>query len=99
MADIYVAIQNQSRVAMSSINGALMVVLVTHDGRFLSQQPVLLRTAMASFLGVPAGDYTIVARHPDLTPTDICRAPAGTPKKDAIAVLSKTGCWERNRPS
>ena len=25
---------------------------------------------MASFLGVPAGDYTIVARHPDLTPTE-----------------------------
>ncbi|UBF26468.1 hypothetical protein K9N68_00150 [Kovacikia minuta CCNUW1] len=70
MADIFMAIQNQADVAMSSINGELIVVLVARDGFFQTQQPVQLRTAMALFLNIPARDYTIVARHPDLTPTE-----------------------------
>lgn len=70
MAAIYVAVHNQSDVAMSSINGELILVLIARDGLFEAQQPVDFRTATATFQDVPAGNYTIVARHPDLTPTE-----------------------------
>lgn len=70
MADIFVAIRNQNRVAMSSIAGELVLVLVRRDGRFQAQKPVALQNAMALFLNLPAGSYTVIARHPDLNPTE-----------------------------
>jgi hypothetical protein len=70
MADIYVAIRNQNDVAMSSVNGEIVIVLLTYNPLLQIQQPVTLRTAMATFVDLPAGDYTIVAKHPDLLPTE-----------------------------
>jgi len=70
MADIYVAVRNQNRVAMSSISGELVVVLVTSNGLFQAQRPVSRFTATAEFQDLPAGNYAIISRHPDLTPTE-----------------------------
>jgi hypothetical protein len=70
MADIYVVIRNQAGVAMSSVNGELMIVLITRDGQFQSQRPVTLQTAVAVFRQIPAGSYSIIVRHPDLMPTE-----------------------------
>jgi hypothetical protein len=70
MADIYIAIRNQNNAAMSSVNGEFVVVLVSSDNQFQSQQPVTLQTAMAVFQDLPSGDYAVIARHPDLTPTE-----------------------------
>jgi hypothetical protein len=70
MADIYVVIRNQVGIAMSSVNGELIVVLVTRDGRFQSQRPVTLQTAIAVFRQIPTGNYSIIVRHPDLMPTE-----------------------------
>jgi hypothetical protein len=70
MADIYAVIRNQDGFAMSSINGELIVVLVTRDGLFQSQRPVTLQTAVAIFRKLPAGSYSILVRHPDLVPTE-----------------------------
>jgi hypothetical protein len=70
MADIYVAVWNQDKVAMSSVNGALIVILVIRDGLFQAQRPVMLRSSTAIFQNISAGLYTIIARHPDLTPTE-----------------------------
>lgn len=70
MADIYVVIRNQDRFAMSSINGELIVVLVTRNGWFQSQRPVTLQTAVAVFREIPTGNYSIIVRHPDLMPTE-----------------------------
>ncbi|MBW4518126.1 MAG: hypothetical protein KME16_00120 [Scytolyngbya sp. HA4215-MV1] len=55
---------------MSSIHGELIVILLTHDGRFQAQRPVTLQTAAAVFQEIPPGRYTIIARHPDLSPTE-----------------------------
>jgi hypothetical protein len=55
---------------MSSVNGAFIIVLVSSDNIFQSQQSVTLQTAMAAFQDLPDGDYTVIARHPDLTPTE-----------------------------
>ncbi|GAB4325499.1 MAG: hypothetical protein OHK0047_10410 [Leptolyngbyaceae cyanobacterium] len=70
MADIYVAVWNQDKVAMSSVNGELIVILVIRDGLFQAQRQVMLRSGTAIFQNLPAGLYTIIARHPDLTPTE-----------------------------
>ncbi|MBW4583099.1 MAG: hypothetical protein KME42_26320 [Tildeniella nuda ZEHNDER 1965/U140] len=70
MAEIYVAIWNQNEVAMSSVDGDLIVVLVTNDGRFQAQQSVTVRQATAFFRNLEAGDYTIIARHTSLMPTE-----------------------------
>ncbi|NJP12616.1 MAG: hypothetical protein HC866_26745 [Leptolyngbyaceae cyanobacterium RU_5_1] len=55
---------------MSSINGESIIVLVTRDGRFQDQRSLTLRTGVAVFRAIPPGGYTIIARHPDLTPTE-----------------------------
>lgn len=55
---------------MSSIDGELIVILVTKDSRFQAQQPVTVRQATAFFQELTAGDYTIIARHPKLMPTE-----------------------------
>jgi hypothetical protein len=70
MADIYIAIRNQSNAAMSSVNGEFIVVLVSSDNLLQSQQSVTLQTAMAVFQDLPGGDYAVIARHPDLMPTE-----------------------------
>ena len=70
MAEIYVAIRNQDRVAMSSVAGELILVLITCDGRFMGQQSASPRNAMATFFNLPAGKYTVIARHPLLQPTE-----------------------------
>jgi hypothetical protein len=71
MAEIYISIRNQNQVAMSSINGQLIVVLISRDQVFQVQQPVMLRTATAIFRDLVAGNYSILVRHPDLTPTEV----------------------------
>jgi hypothetical protein len=37
---------------------------------FQSQRPVMLRSGTAIFQDLPAGAYTVIARHPDLNPTE-----------------------------
>ena len=55
---------------MPSINGAFVVVLVTCDQRIQAQRAVSLRTATAVFQDLLAGAYVVIARHPELTPTE-----------------------------
>ncbi len=45
----YVAIRNQDGVAMPSVDGELVIILVTRDGLFQAQKPVALQNAMALF--------------------------------------------------
>jgi hypothetical protein len=70
MAEIYVAIRNQNGVALSSVEGELMVVLVTRDGLFQDQRPVTLRTAVAIFSKILEGSYTIIVRHSRMSPIE-----------------------------
>lgn len=70
MADIFIAIRNQGGAAMPSINGEPIIILVTRDGQFQDQRSLTLRTGVAVFRDIPEGSYTIIARHPDLTPTE-----------------------------
>ncbi len=70
MAEIYVAIRNQQGGSMSSIDGAFIIVLLTRSGQTISQKPATLRAAMARFSHLPGGDYTILARHRSLQPTE-----------------------------
>lgn len=55
---------------MSSIDGELIVVLLTSEGQVVDQQPVRLTVADAIFANLPAGRYTVIARHPSLNPTE-----------------------------
>jgi hypothetical protein len=71
MAEIYVAIRNQDGVAMPSVNGELVIILVTKDRRFQAQKPVALQDAMALFFNLPTGAYTVIARHSGLNPTEV----------------------------
>ncbi|UBF25519.1 hypothetical protein K9N68_28710 [Kovacikia minuta CCNUW1] len=70
MADIYVAIRNQDGFAMSSISGEIVTVLIIRNALFEEQCPVTLRGALATFQNLISGNYTIIARHPDLEPTE-----------------------------
>ena len=55
---------------MSSIDGELVVVLLTMGGIVIDQQPVMLRSGIAIFGDLPLGTYTILARHASLNPTE-----------------------------
>lgn len=55
---------------MSSIDGELVLVLLTSEGAFVDQQPVMLRSAIAIFAELSPGSYTVIARHPSLSPTE-----------------------------
>ena len=56
---------------MPSVDGELVIVLVTRDGRFQAQRPVALQNAMALFFNLPAGAYVVIARHSGLEPTEV----------------------------
>lgn len=55
---------------MSSVDGELIVVLLTSDGQLITQQPVRVTVADAIFANLPPGRYTVIARHPALSPTE-----------------------------
>lgn len=55
---------------MSSISGQPIVVLLPSDGQVIDQQPVRITVADAIFSNLPAGRYTVIARHPSLNPTE-----------------------------
>jgi hypothetical protein len=70
LADIIVVIRNQQGAGMSSIDGELILILLTSEGAFVDQQPVMLRSAIAIFANLAPGRYTVIARHPSLFPTE-----------------------------
>jgi hypothetical protein len=55
---------------MSSIEGDLVIVLLTAQGMAIDQQPVMFRSGVAIFANLPPGFYTVIARHPLLSPTE-----------------------------
>lgn len=55
---------------MASVDGELVTVLLTADGRVVDQQPVRFTVADAIFLDLPPGNYTVIARHPSLSPIE-----------------------------
>ncbi len=70
MADIIAVIRNQQGAGMSSIDGELVLILLTSDRAFVDQQPVMLRSAIAIFANLAPGHYAVIARHPSLSPTE-----------------------------
>jgi hypothetical protein len=70
LSDIIAVIRNQQGVGMSSVDGELVIVLLTSQGTLIDQQPAMLRSAVAIFANLPPGSYTVLARHPSLTPTE-----------------------------
>ncbi|NET48265.1 MAG: DUF2141 domain-containing protein [Merismopedia sp. SIO2A8] len=70
MSYLIVVIRNEQGVSMSSIDGELIVVLLTSEGQFITQQPVRVTVADAIFANLPPGRYTVIARHPSLDPTE-----------------------------
>jgi hypothetical protein len=70
MSDIIVAIRNEQGASMSSVDGALVVVLLASEGQVVDQQPVRMTVADVIFSRLPPGRYTVIARHPSLNPTE-----------------------------
>jgi hypothetical protein len=70
VSDIYVVIRNQLDVAMSSVGGELLVVMLTRDGIADRQTQASLRVAAALFPNLVSGEYSILVRHPSLVPTE-----------------------------
>jgi hypothetical protein len=67
---IIVVIRNDQGISMSSVDGDLIIVLLTSSGQVIDQQPVRFGVADAIFANLPAGRYTVIARHPALNPTE-----------------------------
>lgn len=70
MSDIIVIVRNERGVGMASVDGELVTVLLSSDGRVVDQQPVRFTIADAVFLDLPSGSYTVIVRHPSLSPTE-----------------------------
>jgi hypothetical protein len=70
MSYLIAVIRNEQGVGMASINGELVIVLLTSEGQVVEQQPVSLTVADAIFSNLPSGRYTVIARHPSLNPTE-----------------------------
>jgi len=69
LSDIIAVIRNEQGVGMSSIDGELVIILLTSQGAVIDQQPVMLRSAIAIFTELIPSRYTVLARHSSLTPT------------------------------
>lgn len=85
MSDIIVVVRNERGVVMSSIDGELVTVLLTADGRVLAQQPIRFTVADAVFLDLSPGNYTVIARHSALNPTE-ARQDISLPDKVMVGV-------------
>jgi hypothetical protein len=70
LSDIIAVVRNERGVGMASVDGELVTVLLTFGGRVVAQQSVRFPVADAIFLDLPAGNYTVIARHPSLNPTE-----------------------------
>lgn len=70
MSDIIAVIRNEQGAGMASVEGEFVIVLVTSRGIVIDRQPVMLRSAIAIFDNLPSGNYTVLARHASLTPTE-----------------------------
>jgi hypothetical protein len=70
LSDIIAVIRNEQGAGMSSVDGELVIVLLTTQGIVVDQQPVMLRSAVAIFANVPSGFYTVLARHSSLDPAE-----------------------------
>jgi hypothetical protein len=68
MSDIFVMIRNQSKVAMTSIDGIAFVTLLTQQGRVLTEETVDLFEADVNFDNLKQGKYTVVVRHEGVEP-------------------------------
>lgn len=71
MPDLYVVIRNQDNVAMSSIEGELLTILLLQDGVLLHTQLVDLFLAEVLFFNLPVGRYQVVAVHPSVNPAQV----------------------------
>ncbi|MGA7934465.1 MAG: hypothetical protein WCA35_13035 [Kovacikia sp.] len=69
--ELYVVIRNQDDVAMSSIEGELLTILLLQDGVLLHTQPVDLFLAEVLFFNLPVGRYQVVAIHPSVNPVQV----------------------------
>jgi hypothetical protein len=69
--DLYVVIRNQDNVAMSSIEGELLTILLLQDGVLLHTQLVDLFLAEVLFFNLPVGRYQVVAVHPSVNPAQV----------------------------
>lgn len=70
MADIYVAIRNQDGRILPSVNGEFIMILVTRNNQVIGAKAATLDSAMARFQNLASGSYTVIVRHPDLSPTE-----------------------------
>lgn len=68
MAQVQIAIRNESDRAMTSINGTIFLALLTSNGTVIGQQNVDIMWADADFSGLAPGNYTAVAIHPEVRP-------------------------------
>ena len=68
MSDIFATIRNQSKVAMTSIDGIAFVTLLTQEGRLLAEETVELFEADVNFDNLKQGKYTVVVRHEGVEP-------------------------------
>lgn len=55
---------------MASVDGELVTVLLISHGNIVKQQSVNFAVADAIFLDLPPDNYTVIARHPSLNPTE-----------------------------
>jgi hypothetical protein len=85
VSDIYAVIRNQSNIAMSSIEGELLVVMLTTKGIVYRQVTVSPRVAAAFFRNIPGGQYSILVRHPVLNPTE-ARCDVSLPERAVFGV-------------
>jgi hypothetical protein len=85
VSDIYVVIRNQADVAMPSIEGEFLVVMLTTEGIVYRQTAISLRVAAAFFLNIPRGEYSILVRHPVLNPTE-ARCDVNLPEQAVFGV-------------
>ncbi|MGV0026151.1 hypothetical protein [Phormidesmis priestleyi] len=68
MPDLYVVVRNQDDVAMSSIEGELLMIALLQDEILLHTQPVDLFLAEVLFFNLPVGRYQVMAVHQSVNP-------------------------------
>ncbi len=70
MSDIFVSRSNQDGIAMTSVEGVAFVAILRQDGTIIDRQTVSLQYADAQFARISPGEYTVIAVHESVNPSE-----------------------------
>jgi hypothetical protein len=69
MAQIQIAVRNESQRSMASVGGTFFLAILASNGQVIASKNVSIMFADAEFPNLQPGKYQCLVRHPEVQPT------------------------------